>query len=273
MPDVSLPNLAPLALGWSLVLFRVAGIFLMAPLISGVAVPVRIKAAISLTLACAAYPLVSNVSAIDPNMDVFSLGTMILAETLIGFTIGTIAAVPMMMMELAGVLSGTTMGMGLSRVYDPQRDAEVDLLGQFFFFIATGVFLALGGLESIFRALLASFERIPIGATSSAIASAPSAGEVVTGIIASGFELGLRISAPVIAIVFLIIILMGVVGKTMPALNVLSVGFAIKVLLGTLMLAWGLYALREPIAEATHDALITAESWVSGLGSSRSVPQ
>lgn len=265
MPEAFVTQLAPLAIGWSLVVFRVAGIFMMAPLISGVVVPARIKAAISLALACAAYPLVSKVTAVDPTLDVFSLMTLILAETLIGFTIGTIAAVPMMMLELAGVLSGTTMGMGLSRVYDPQRDVEVDLLGQFFFFIASGVFLALGGLESIFRALLASFDRIPIGASSSALASAPSAGEVVTGIVASGFELGLRISAPVIAIVFLVIVLMGVVGKTMPALNVLSVGFAIKVLLGTLMLAWGLYALREPIAEATQDALITAESWVAGL--------
>lgn len=264
MPD-AFSQLVPLALGWSLVLFRVAGIFVMAPLISGVVVPARVKAAIAITLACAAFPLVGKTNSVDPNLDVFSLLTLIVAEALIGFTIGTIASVPMMMMELAGVLSGTTMGMGLSRVYDPQRDAEVDLLGQFFFFIASGVFLAMGGLESIFRALLASFERIPIGATSSAIASAPSAAEIVTGIIASGFELGVRISAPVIAIVFLVIVLMGVVGKTMPALNVLSVGFSIKVLLGTLMLAWGLYALREPIAEATHEALMSAESWVAGL--------
>lgn len=247
-------------------LFRVAAMFVMAPLISSVIIPTRLKVAISMGLACAAYPLVSEAPAIDPNMDVFSLVWLVLAETMIGFTIGTIAAVPMMMMEFAGVLGGTTMGMGLARVYDPQRDAEVDLLGQLFFFIATGVFLAMGGFESIFRAMLASFERVPIGATGAALGSAPSAGEVVTGIVASGFELGLRISAPVIAIVFLIIILMGVVGKTMPALNVLSVGFAIKVLMGVLMLTWGLYALREPIAEGTREALIAAENWVGGIG-------
>jgi flagellar biosynthetic protein FliR len=261
-------SLAPHAIGWSLVVTRLAGMVVIAPLVSSMMIPMRVRALVCILLAAAAYPMLTRaqVGGVSVSTDVYALIPLMLAELLVGFIIGAIAAVPLLMMEMAGVIAGTTMGLGLARVYDPTQDAEVDLLGQFFFFIAMAIFLSVGGLESLFRGLLDTFHRVPAGATTAALAGAASGTELISGVIASGMDIALRVSAPVIAIVFLVIIMMGVLGKTMPAMNVLTIGFAIKALLGVFMIALGLYAIREPIAQAIQDALTAAGTWIEQLG-------
>lgn len=261
-------SLAPHAIGWSLVVTRLAGMVVIAPLVSSMMIPMRVRALVCILLAAAAYPMLTRaqVGGVSVSTDLYALIPLMLAELLVGFIIGAIAAVPLLMMEMAGVIAGTTMGLGLARVYDPTQDAEVDLLGQFFFFIAMAIFLSVGGLESLFRGLLDTFHRVPAGATTAALAGAASGTELISGVIASGMDIALRVSAPVIAIVFLVIIMMGVLGKTMPAMNVLTIGFAIKALLGVFMIALGLYAIREPIAQAIQDALTAAGTWIEQLG-------
>jgi flagellar biosynthetic protein FliR len=261
-------SLAPHAIGWSLVVTRLAGMVVIAPLVSSMMIPMRVRALVCILLAAAAYPMLTRaeVGGVSVSTDLYALIPLMLAELLVGFIIGAIAAVPLLMMEMAGVIAGTTMGLGLARVYDPTQDAEVDLLGQFFFFIAMAIFLSVGGLESLFRGLLDTFHRVPAGATTAALAGAASGTELFTGVVASGMDIALRVSAPVIAIVFLVIIMMGVLGKTMPAMNVLTIGFAIKALLGVFMIALGLYAIREPIAQAIQNALTAAGTWIEQLG-------
>lgn len=261
-------SLAPHAIGWSLVVTRLAGMVVIAPLVSSMMIPMRVRALVCILLAAAAYPMLTHaqVGGVSVSTDLYALIPLMLAELLVGFIIGAIAAVPLLMMEMAGVIAGTTMGLGLARVYDPTQDAEVDLLGQFFFFIAMAIFLSVGGLESLFRGLLDTFHRVPAGATTAALAGAASGTELFTGVVASGMDIALRVSAPVIAIVFLVIIMMGVLGKTMPAMNVLTIGFAIKALLGVFMIALGLYAIREPIAQAIQNALTAAGTWIEQLG-------
>jgi flagellar biosynthesis protein FliR len=59
------------------------------------------------------------------------------------------------------------------------------------------------------------------------------------------------------------IIVFGVVGKTMPQLNVMSIGFALQALAGVAMLAWGVYAIREPVSDALNEAISAATVWLA----------
>lgn len=242
---------------WTLVVFRVAGLFALTPLLTSAMIPRRFKALLAAMLGSAAYPLLARELPAVPQTDIFGLVPMILAEIFVGFAMGAIAAIPLLMMELAGVLGGTTMGLGIAKVYNPESDFDVDLLGQLLFFIATSIFLATGGLEGLFRAVLASFDRVPLGVWQSE--SQPIG--VFLGVLNSGFELGLRVAAPIVAIIFAIIIVLGVLGKTMPQLNVMSVGFSIKLLAGLGVLAWSLYAIREPLTQEIDHGLRQAAHW------------
>ncbi len=257
----AMPDIRPLidhAYAWSLVLFRVAGIFIAAPILSSISVPMRFKALLSAMFAAAVYPLAMREAGPAPVSDVMGLLPLIAGELVIGFVIGAIAGIPLLMLELAGVLAGTTMGLGLARVYSPEMDSDSDLTGQLLFYIGMSIFIAGGGMNMLFRGVVASFSHVQLGA----FVRVEQPFEVFIGTLTAGFELALRVAAPVVAIVFLMIIVFGVVGKTMPQLNVMSIGFALQALAGVAMLAWGVYAIREPVGDAINEAISGATVWL-----------
>lgn len=246
------------AIPFLLVMFRLSGLFVFAPYLSGLAVPARIKGALLLGFAAAVYPFAGIEP--PPTLELGTLFALVLRELLVGMVIGFLVSIPLMALESAGVLLGQQFGFGLARVYNPQLDAEADVIGQILFFLGGGTFLALGGLESMFAGIVETFRRVPPG-------SAP--GEVplalVLATLTSGLELTLRVSAPVVAIVFLLVIIFGAVGKTMPQINIMTVGFSLKVVGGLLALAASVMAIDIAAGEAISRTAADALSWAGGL--------
>ncbi|MFO0833111.1 MAG: flagellar biosynthetic protein FliR [Phycisphaerales bacterium] len=244
----------------SLVVFRVAGLFAMTPLLASTAAPMRYRALLAMMLGVAAYPLLRvDVRAVPD--DTFSVAAAIAGEALVGLAIGAIGALPVLLLEMSGLVAGTTMGMGLARVYNPESDADVDVMGQLIFYIGMGVFFAVGGIDSLYQAVLVSFDRLPPGT----IRPADAPLETFVGVLSSGFELAFRVSLPVVGIILLLIVVLGVLGKTIPALNMMSVGFTIKIICGFAMLTMGIYAARQPITLGVEGAINAAQRWVADM--------
>lgn len=235
---------------FSLVLFRILGVFISAPMLSSTAVPARIRLLLGFTLALATYPVLMPTIEMPAVPDVFALVPMVLGETLVGFSIGLIASMPLLALEGAGVIAGHQMGMSLARVYNPQLDTESDLVGQLLFFAAFAAYLAMGGIESLFDATARSFDRIPLGG----IAASGVPLESLLGLLTSGLELALRVAAPVTGVIILLAITMGALSKTMPQINIMTVGFAVKAMAGVLMLAFGVSPGVHAVIDEIDDA-------------------
>lgn len=257
-------NIQPLldhVIPWMLVMFRIAGVFFMAPILTSVQIPRLYKALLVIMLSAAIYPIVRP-SLVGPiRVDVWGLIPLIVSESLIGLAMGTIASIPLMSLEMSGVLMGQSMGLGLARVYNPEADFDADIIGQFLYYIGAGIFTALGGLELLMGGIIESFARVPLGGF--ATSRAPL--ELLTGTLSSGFELAIRVAAPVTGIVLLLIIVFGVVGKTMPQINIMSVGFAIKIIAGIAMLTLALYAIGNAVGD---EVVVTTQNvlrWVRTL--------
>jgi flagellar biosynthesis protein FliR len=255
------------AIPFVLCFFRMLGLFLSAPLLSSMVVPVRTKAMLAMMLSAAIYPAVSvqMTSDVFPGgeMDVMSLLPMIVVEAVIGFSIGLLATVPLTALEMAGTIMGQQMGLGLARVYNPEADYDIDVLGQLLFYIASGMFFALGGLDVMLRAVIGTFEALPVGG----MRAGETPLELLLALISSSFDLAMRVSAPVAGIVLLLVIVFAAIGKTMPQINIMSVGFAIKILGGVLILTASLYAVQGAAGDSIRDALVQVRAWAAGLGS------
>jgi len=142
------------------------------------------------------------------------------------------------------------MGMSLARVYNPELDTEADLLGQLLFFAAFASFLLVGGMEAIFGATISTFERVPLGG----IMASKVPLESLVGLVSSGLELSVRVAAPVTGVILLLAITLGALSKTMPQINVMSVGFALKIMAGVLMLAFGTSSAVSAVIDSMDDA-------------------
>lgn len=242
---------------------RVAGLALSTPILMAASIPTRAKVLLIVLVAAASYPFVCSVCPqAEPVTDVVGLLPMIVGEAAVGFCMGLIASMPLLFLEAAGAICGHQMGFGLARVYNPAADEDADVLGQLLYFTGFGTFLMLGGLERLFSMLIGTFEVLPPGtATVGLIASVDWASAV-----GAGLDLALRVSAPVTGIVIISSAVLGLVGKTMPQINIMSVGFTVKAIAGMLVLAFSILAVGEVSAEEISESLRATAVWAGSLG-------
>jgi len=250
------------AVPFALVVFRLAGLFIFAPLLSSSMIPPRVRVLLAVMLGAAMYPMLPGLAPVGLDLSVYELLPMIVAETLIGVVVGIIASIPLVSLELAGVMAGQQVGFGLARVYNPELETDSDLFGQILFYLGAGAFIALNGIETMFKAVASTFARVPIGGLGSGDVPL----KTFIGVLTSGFELGMRVAAPITGIVLLLVIAFAAIGKTMPQLNIMSVGFTMKILAALAIAAAAAHAIAAAAGDEVVFALDTVVGWADSLG-------
>jgi flagellar biosynthetic protein FliR len=260
-----MPSLDPLLnhVGpFMLVLFRISGLLIFSPVLSSTLMPVRMRALFTFAFALAIYPALGKVNHTPVNTDLLALLPAIFAETLIGAAMGLIAALPMYAVQLGGLIMGQQAGMSLGQVYNPALDVETDTLGQFLQYGALALFILMGGLEILFIGLANTFTNVPIMQAAPSLAPV----ELLTGVMASGFELALRVSAPVLCIILIETIASSLLARTIPSINVQTIGFSVKIVITLAILAASIAGIMHATGEDTTHTLGAVLQWAEGLG-------
>ncbi len=238
---IDLKSLLPHLPVWALVLFRLSGVFFFSPMIGSRMIPAKVKILLALGLSFCIYPMLltpgSQASRMMNHMiaDGLSMPGIIGAvasELLIGLAIGFGATLPLMGMQLAGLITDQQLGFGIGGIYNPDMAEESGVVGQIYFQLALVVFIIAGGHRVILGTLVGTFDHIPLGG----FYADTDFLRLMTGMLTSSFDLALRISAPLLCLVFLETIAMGFLARTVPQLNIMSIGFALRILIGSLVL-------------------------------------
>jgi flagellar biosynthetic protein FliR len=236
-----------------LVIFRLGGLMTSAPLLSSAALPVRVRIFLAFLLGLAVFPTVEDRCALPGGAgpDLWWIAPAVARELLVGMVIGFAALLPLVAMQIGGHVMGQQMGLGLARVFNPELDDEADVLEQVFFLVALAGFVLVDGHEALLLAVLRSFDHVPPGGF---IPDAGLAG-FLGGLLRACLELGLRVSAPLLCLIFLETAAMGFVARTVPQLNILSLGFPLRILAGLLVIATGLTIIREVLMDGVDETL------------------
>jgi flagellar biosynthetic protein FliR len=255
--DAIQPHIAPALLA----IFRIGGLFIFGPLLSSSAIPVRVRVFLTFILGLAVYPALPAVAGTQPSINewnLWAIGAAIAMEVTLGAVVGFLAGLPLMAARTGGLIMGQQMGLGFAQFFDPTLDDESDVVGQTLYLLALGGFLIVGGHEQMLLAVLNTFNHIPLGS----FAIDADLVSLTCGMMLSAFEVALRVAAPLLALVFLESIAMGFLAKTVPQLNILSLGFPIRILAGLLIIAVGLAAIDAVLLEAVDDAMASIHAWV-----------
>lgn len=229
MPDALAPIL-PHMPAFLLVMFRLSGLFLFAPIFGSSTVPIRVRVFFAVLLTFCIYPLVPP--QVPVQLTVFTITLAVAMEIFIGMVIGYGASLPMVGMQIGGLMIGHQLGLGLARVFNPDANEETEILSQLMYYMALVVFLMLNGHHVVLAAVAGSFDAIPLGGYR------PDGQmlDVVTGLLTSMFELGIRVSAPLLCLIFLETIALGFIARTVPQINILSLGFPLRIIVGFLLM-------------------------------------
>ncbi|MCL4460715.1 MAG: flagellar biosynthetic protein FliR [Nitrospirae bacterium] len=226
------------------VLARVSGLVVSMPVLSGKAVPVRIKGLIAVALAFLIEPVVLD-HFVPPRLFSAWLGSLV-TEFFVGVALGFSAYLVFAAVSFAGELAGVQVGFGLVDVINPLGLAEVPLLGTFQNSVAFLVFLASGTHEALIWALGRSYAVV-----------APGEGrfrsvfyEGYLGVFAHFMVLGFTLAAPFLVGGIVLNLAMGFLSRMMPQMNLISVGFPVLVLGGLGLLILSLPFLGSVLEES-----------------------
>jgi flagellar biosynthetic protein FliR len=161
--------------------------------------------------------------------------------------------------QVVGQMAGRISGEMLAEIYDPTYEEESAILSLLLKMVALAVFVTLGGHRIVMSGLLETFRALPVGSTGMVSAGLV---DTLVALVTQSFALGIRAAAPMTVALLLATLVIGLIGRTLPQLNVMSWGFGLNsiVLYLSLMLslggaAWVFQDQVEPAWESLLQAL------------------
>jgi flagellar biosynthetic protein FliR len=222
-----------------LVLFRLVGIFAFVPFFSNTAMPGNVKVLLGLAITVCVWNVVPGVrlAAVSSAPTLPGLVTAIAGEMTVGLLIGLMLAALFGGIQMGAHLVSQQMGLALAEIYDPAFEGQSTVIEQVAFWIALVAFLTMGGHREVLNSVVYSYERVPLGG------GGLSPEVMVTTILGSmdaSFHAATRIAMPALVAFFVATLTAGLMARSMPQMNLMTVGIAIHLLVGFLMVAMGL---------------------------------
>ncbi len=252
---LKLPILLP---GLLLVVFRVAGLSISAPIFSSTAISRRIKVGLAVVIALMTYPLAEPTLPTNLTVELVLVG--VVGEIMIGVAMGFGLSAIFVSTQIGALMIAQQAGLALGRVFNPGLNAQTTPLGQLFFLVLTGLFLGMNGHVAVVRALLESFSFVP----PLAFRVTPSVVELLVGLLTSSFVLAIRLAGPALTALFLVTLAMGFISRTVPQLNILAVGFSIRSTTALLMAAASMTVAQDLLVDGVIDTMQTVEALLQG---------
>ncbi len=175
-----------------------------------------------------------------------ALSYSIMLNIAFGAIIGWVASCILIAIEAGGDMINMQMGLQAAQVLDPTTSAQTSLVGKCFSLIGLLVFIHIGGLYWLFQAFIRSFEIFPIYAHSFSLQSVVNMQYLVT-ITSNVLYMGLQIASPVLLATLGQDIILGIISKTAPQVNVFQLSFLFKPVMGAAILVWILPMLMDVI--------------------------
>lgn len=219
----------------ALVLARIAPVVLLAPAVGGRSIPLRLRIAFAICLTMLVVPLpLTNSKFMLAEIQDFPRA--LFSEALIGASLALALSLVVAGVQLAGRVMSSMSGFSLARLVGSGM-GTTSPVGRLIELVALAGFLVAGGHRKVLDALLDTFRWAPAGRlpiTSNIVGSTIEfAGQT--------FVVAVRVAAPVATALLLSIVVVGLVSRTVPQLNTMSVGLGLNaaVMLAMLLITLG----------------------------------
>lgn len=245
---------------WTLlfVMVRVSATFIAAPIFGAISVPLQVRIALSGAIGF----LVLAANPVTPPAQIFAITTFlaIAAEALVGLAIGFVLQIAFAAPLVAGELIGNAMGIGFASAIDPQNGRSSTALGQFMMTLLTLLFLSVNGHLMLVELVVRSYAVLPPGSAWIAV-------ERLRDIAVFGgyaFSAGFLLALPVGFLLLCLNLVVGMLSRSAPALNLFAVGLPMSLAVGVVALAIAFPAMGDYMIVIIQEGLAAAEHLVLG---------
>jgi len=166
-----------------------------------------------------------------------SLIYMIIVNYTFGALLGYIAYCILSAIEAGGDMINMQMGLSSATVLDPTTQTQNSLLGKYFSLMGLIIFIHIGGIYWMLNAFMRSFEIFPLYATSIPLDRIVNLNYIMT-LTSNVLYVGLQIASPILLATLGQDLILGIISKTAPQINVFQLSFLFKPVFGAAILIW-----------------------------------
>jgi flagellar biosynthetic protein FliR len=218
-----------------MIFIRITAFIVICPGFSFKGLPNTFKIGFAISLTLIINSIIPEIDVID-NMFLFLL--LNIKETILGLALGFVTNLIFSAAEIAGNLVDFQVGFSMASVYDPSVGTTAANYGKMYYWISISVFFMLDMHHKVITALVKSFDYIPLNTVSFNNYNA----KAIVSLFSKVFELALNLGIPIIIVVLVTDIILGIISKTVPQINVLMLGMPVKAMVSfiitLLTLSW-----------------------------------
>lgn len=237
-----------------LIVVRIAGVVSIAPIYGTKGVPRRVRIGLALCIAL----LVASVTEYEPlnYTTIIGFTTLILKEAVMGLSIGLAANLCMTIINLAGMFIDREIGLTMVTEFDQTFNANVTVSAEFYTYTVLLIMLCTNMHYFIISAICDSFQVVPVGG---ALYDGETLYSLAITFMQQYFVIGFRIALPIFISITLCNVVLGILARTAPQMNMFSVGIELKLILGLIVMMVMVYFLpniTEYIYDLTKDTVL-----------------
>ncbi|MFZ2997963.1 flagellar biosynthetic protein FliR [Sphingobium sp.] len=244
---------------WLIAMIRPGAAFVAAPVFGAPAVPLQLRLILSLALGLAALNTVT-ITLPQDGVASFEGIMMVAGEILAGLAIGFAVQIGYAAAFVAGETIGNAMGLNFAAMVDPSSGQGTQVIGQFLSILSTFLLLGMDGHLLLVSFVVQSYQAIPPGA-------AMLSNDVIWRLIEFGGSLlgaGITVALPVGFALVLVQIIMGMLARAAPSLNLFAVGMPVAMMAGLILLAIAAPIMAEGMTAALKAGLEHAQTIAQG---------
>jgi flagellar biosynthetic protein FliR len=232
------PTLTQDAIIWALVMARLSGLMLTAPLLQLTHIPMMWKALVVGVFSLAVMPtLPPSSGACDwQALPSFAIALHLVVELAVGGLLGALLGISLSIALTAGTLMDSLLGFSNATLLDPATHESHPLVASLYQALMAIVILGLDGHQALFLLIARSFQWMPVGQISHGAETVQLA-QSLAGLF---FPMVLSLCLPLLMSLLGIEILLAFMSKLMPQVNIMMAGASLKLGLGWLMVWWSL---------------------------------
>lgn len=238
------PALDAHILAGTLIFARMLAFMVFAPVFHQKEIPTMVKISLALILTISLTMIIGTV---EPAKDVSMVVSIVLNAT-VGVMIAFMARLILIAVDSGADLINMQMGLSSAMVLDPSSQQQVSIIQKLFSIMALLIFIQVGGIYWLFQAFLRSFEVFPIYGTSIPLMKVVNFDYLIQ-MTSNVLYMGLQIASPVLLATLGQDIILGVISKVAPQVNVFQLSFLFKPVFGAAILIWILPMLINIITD------------------------
>jgi flagellar biosynthesis protein FliR len=210
----------------------------MMPPIQGSSIPNRVKVLLALMIGVVVTPLVlHNSTALPEHLVGIVIGLS--KELMLGVLFGTAVMLIITSLQIGGQVISSLSSMDVAQAADPTSQEQITIVSQLLSWVAMALFLLLGGHRVVLGACIDSFEVYPAGGVLAEEFWLLHLHEVLK----HSIEVGMRAAAPPAIALLLANFVTALIGRTLPQLNIMAIGFNLNVTIMILVLVMSMASI------------------------------